>query len=653
MLRTLGIFCTAAAIGCQSSSRPWSHVDVDQRHRDAHSASASVDSSTVETSSPLSVSQQDAEPREVIVDRPGTASLTAGLPGQSSEKTVAKHTEEAGSMPSITLGDSVEAMPLRESQETVTAGKVAFPEDLVVSPDTEEAQESAFNLQPASFQLVPPAVDDQAPLSGPQLDQPEMSENADTAETEEAMPFPLLIPEDGTVLDAGSRPGVGGPVELDDVISSVYARYPLLEAAFLSRTIADGQQISAAGEFDLKLKALSENRVLGYYKTFRQHVGFVQPTWQGGEFYGGYRVGQGEFPPWYLERQTNEGGEFKAGFSVPFAQNRHIDPRRGGVMKADINRKLVEPDIHAQLIGFVQEAGYAYWDWVAAGEKYRIAARILELAEDRTERIRRQVEEGLIDPPELTDNMRLVAERRAKLQEAERKREQTAIKLSLYFRDANGVPVVPPGELAPIFPRLTPQVQEHVHLDMQQALQWRPELDLIDFQRRELQVELELAENELRPYFGGNMEASKDVGQPTSYDNYKGPLELHAGLSFEVPLQRRKAEGKIFQVQGKMAQLTAKRRLVEDKIVAEVGQAAAGVRTAYEQAVQAEQAVDYAEELAQRERRNLELGASDLLKVSLREQYAVEAAIKAVDAKLIYFLSQADYRAALGQDQLP
>lgn len=663
MLRTLGIFCTAAAIGCQSSNRPWSHVDVDQRHHDAHTASASVEDSTLDLSSDLSVSQQDAEPREVIADRPGTASISAGLSGPSSGKSAANPSQQADSMPTVTLGNSLEAIPMQGTQENVTAGKVAFPEDLAFSSEDEESQDFAFDLQPASFELVPPALDDEEPLSGPQLDRSDTSEgaetenadtvDADTAEIEEAMPFPLLIPEDGTVLDAGSRPDVSGPVELDDVIASVYARYPLLEAAFLSRTIADGQQISAAGEFDLKLKALSENRVLGYYKTFRQHVGFVQPTWQGGEFYGGYRVGQGEFPPWYLERQTNEGGEFKAGYSVPFAQNRHIDPRRGGVMKADINRKLVEPDIQAQLIGFVQEAGYAYWDWVAAGEKYRIAARILVLAEDRTERIRRQVEEGLIDPPELTDNMRLVAERRAKLQEAERKREQTAFKLSLYLRDANGVPVVPPAELAPIFPPLTPQVQEHVHLDMQQALQWRPELDLIDFQRRELQVELELAENELRPYFGGNMEASQDIGAPKSYKNDKGPLELHAGLSFEVPLQRRKAEGKIFQVQGKMAQLTAKRRLVEDKIVAEVGQAAAGVRTAYEQAVQAEQAVDYAEELAQRERRNLELGASDLLKVSLREQYAVEAAIKAVDAKLIYFLSQADYRAALGQDQLP
>ncbi len=59
---------------------------------------------------------------------------------------------------------------------------------------------------------------------------------------------------------------------------------------------------------------------------------------------------------------------------------------------------MAEPEIQAQLIGFVQEASYSYWDWVAAGEYHSIATRILALAEDRTSRIEAQVKAGLIDP---------------------------------------------------------------------------------------------------------------------------------------------------------------------------------------------------------------------------------------------------------------
>jgi outer membrane protein TolC len=56
--------------------------------------------------------------------------------------------------------------------------------------------------------------------------------------------------------------------------------------------------------------------------------------------------------------------------------------------------------------------------------------------------------------------------------------------------------------------------------------------------------------------------------------------------------------------------------------------------------------------MAERERQNFEAGASDLLKVTLREQYAAESALKQVDALRQYHEARADYRAALAQDQV-
>ncbi|MEZ6144610.1 MAG: TolC family protein [Planctomycetaceae bacterium] len=141
--------------------------------------------------------------------------------------------------------------------------------------------------------------------------------------------------------------------------------------------------------------------------------------------------------------------------------------------------------------------------------------------------------------------------------------------------------------------------------------------------------------------------------RPTSSKNDKGQFELDASIFVDVPLQRRKAQGKMQAIQAKIAQLSAKRRLTEDKIVTDVQSAYAGLVSAYEQVQQAQEAVEYAEDLARRERLNFEQGASDLLKVTLREQYAAEAAAKVVDARLLYFQTQADYRAALAQDRLP
>lgn len=452
--------------------------------------------------------------------------------------------------------------------------------------------------------------------------------------------------------DPSDGPATAG-LSLERVIGSVYQTYPLLEAAVYSRVIAEGEQLAAAGEFDLKLKAASENGPTGFYQTYRQTVGLIQPTYRGGEVFAGYRIGRGDFEPWYKERETNGGGEFKAGMAIPLARDRSIDPRRAELWRATYGRQIVEPEIQAELIGFVQEATYAYWEWVAAGARYRIAEELLELATERTERIRRQVEEGFLDPPELTDNLRLVAERRGKRADAERKLRQTAIKLSLYYRDLNGNPSIPEPERLPEFPNPGLLPADDVPRAIQSALQQRPEIAVLNLMQRQLDVDYAEFRNEFRPSIDAVLAGSQDVGEPTSPKNDKGQFELDASVFVDIPIQRRKSRGKMQAIEGKIAQVAAKRRLTEDKIVADVQAAQAALCSAFEQVREAEKAVTYAEDLAQRERRSFDLGVSDLLKVTLREQYAFESAEKTVEALLLYFQARADYRAAIAEDRLP
>jgi outer membrane protein TolC len=475
--------------------------------------------------------------------------------------------------------------------------------------------------------------------------------NSDPAPATEA-PAPSTSPE--AELLPGEMPPVvpGELLSLEAVIASVYERYPLLQAALYFRNIAQGEQLAATGEFDLKLKGASENGPLGFYQTYRQSIGMIQPLYGGGEVFAGYRIGRGDFQPWYLERQTNGGGEFKVGAGVPLLQNVDIDPRRAALWQAQYGRQLAEPEIQAQLIAFVQEASYAYWGWVAAGANYRIAERILHLAEDRTDRIKSQVEAGLIDPPELTDNLRLVAERRSKLADAERKLQQAAAKLSLFLRDPQGRPLIPDTSQLPTFPAPPPLAPHTIPQEIELALQQRPELRAIDLARRQYEVEYAQAQNTALPALDAVVAGSQDVGQPTSPKRDKSPFELEASLYLDVPLQRRKARGKMAAVEGKISQLAAKRRMVADKITVDVQTARIALEAALIQVEQSREAVRLAEDLAERERQNLERGLSDLLKVTLREQYAAESAEKAVEALLQYFQAQADLRAAIGADRL-
>lgn len=449
---------------------------------------------------------------------------------------------------------------------------------------------------------------------------------------------------------AAPTPGPKGP-HLDEVIQSVYRSYPLLQSAFFARNIAQGEHLSATGEFDLKFKAASENGPAGFYQTYRQSVGVLQPMLAGGHTFAGYRIGRGDFEPWYLERQTNGGGEFKAGVLVPLAKDRSIDERRMRLWQTAAGVHLVEPEIHAQLIDFVQDASHAYWNWVAASESYQLNERVLQLAENRTERIRKQVDAGLIDPPELTDNLRLVAERQGKLADSDRKRQQTAAKLSLYWRTNDGAPLMATTDLRPAFPPPLRIQRDQLAADIPVALANRPELAVLNFLRQQIDIEYAQAQNSLQPEVNAMLAGSQDVGEPTSSKRDKSEFEVEASLFVDVPLQRRKARGKIASLEGKLSQLAAKRRITEDKIVVDVQAAHAALVAMYNQTVQAQEAQRLAEDLAARERRNFDLGASDLLKVTLREQYSVESGQKLIDALLQYHLAAADYRAALAQDR--
>lgn len=501
----------------------------------------------------------------------------------------------------------------RVADESIEAGSES-PEQPVASSDSSEENEPGTEASPADMMLVSLNSQEETPAS------------TNTTNDED--------------------------VVFDEVLASVYSSYPLLQAALYNRNIALGQQIGASGAFDTKLKGASENGPQGFYENYRQSLGIVQPTYWGGEVFAGYRIGRGDFQPWYLERQTNGAGEFKAGVQVPLARNRNIDARRAELWKSGYERSMAEPDIQAQLIGYVQDASYGYWDWVAAGEYHQIAKRVLVLAEERTTRIESQVNAGLVDPPELTDNLRLVAIRKAKAADTRRKMEQTAAKLSVYLRDGSGKPIVATEEQLPGFPEPSAVDELQLGQDIQMALSNRPELRMLDLLRQQTQVDYTEATNQLQPELNAVLWGSQDIGEPTSSKRDKSPYESEASVYLDVPMQRRKARGKMTELQGKLAQLSAKRRITADKISVDVQMAHAALKSAWEQVVSSQESLKHAEDLAARERQNQEAGASDLLKVTLREQYAVESAEKYVDALKLYFESRADYRASMALDQI-
>ncbi len=457
---------------------------------------------------------------------------------------------------------------------------------------------------------------------------------------------------DRTDGDAQRAEDVAAPsVSLDDVIDSVWQHFPLVRAAFASRQIASGAALSAMGAFDNKVKAESRSGPLGFYKTYRHGLGLERSTVWGGNVFAGYRIGRGNFQPWYLERETNRGGEFKAGVVVPLSQNRRIDARRAELWRARIVRNRVEPEIQAELIAFLREAAFVYWQWVAAAENFRIAESLLDIARQRNAGLRRQVETGDRAEIEVTDNDRLIVSREAALIDVQRKQQQAEVKLSLFLRNPDGSPRlagVAPQQIS--FPEIGQLRLRPLQQDVALAVRNRPETAVLDMTAEQLNVELAQAQNLSLPEVNGALTGSQDVGAPTSAKRDKSPFELEAALTLSMPIERRKAVGRARSIRGKLAQVTAKRQFVADKISADVQSARAALTAAHRRVQKATESVQLARRMRAAEQRAFDLGNSTLLNLNLREQQAADAAKTLVDAQLEYYVAQADYTAALALD---
>ena len=442
-----------------------------------------------------------------------------------------------------------------------------------------------------------------------------------------------------------------GPLRLNDVILSVQQSYPLLMAAIFERDVADGKFVSAWGEFDLNLKAFGIAAPEGFYQTYRNGFAASQPLFRGGYLYGGYKIGDGNFQPWFKERETNEGGEFSAGFGMPLLKDRFIDERRAAVFRAELARQGVEPAIQTQMLEFVRVASQAYWFWVAAGRSLEAERELLKNAQSRVKQIQEKVKAGDLPQIARINNEQLIAARETKVIQSERKLQKAAIKLSLFLRDSEAEPVIPKdSQLPPSFPDPESPTGDQIDEDIQIAVAASPMLQELNLMAEQMRVELRNAENMMLPKLDLRLLASKDAGAPASSKGDKTPFELEAGIYGEIPLQRRKARGKIVSAEGKLAQINAKQQFVVNKITAAVRDAVSALQAAAGRIKRAQTNLRLARETLRLGRLQFDAGDSDLVKLNIYEKSVTSAQLLLISAQVDFFTAVANYRAALAQD---
>ena len=459
-------------------------------------------------------------------------------------------------------------------------------------------------------------------------------------------PTPIVADTSASTIDDDSN---NASLSLADVIASLYRSYPEIALARQQNAVASGELTSAYGAYDTKLGVYSLSEALGFYENYRSGIGVARQTWWGGYLSAGYRIGRGSFQPWYKERETNRGGELKAGFAQPLLQGRAIDAQRVAVFQASIDQQASQPIVQQAILDASRDAAAAYWQWVAIGAVLEAQRELLTIAEKRNEQFEAGVKAGKFAEIDLILNQQLMAERRAKLFETEQKFRGSAFKLSLYLRDDAGKPLVPTDDWLPTqFPAIVAPPPSDFQNDLAGALARRPEPQILQYELRQVQLERQLACNDLLPRFDLVAEASQDVGEAVSDPDDKGEFQIVLGVQSEVPIQRRKARGKIQSTAAKMVQVNEKIRLVQNKIAAELQTANNALMLSTQIVQQSELSLRAAIETLERYRFAFEKGKIDLIYLNLLETKANETEIKLVEAQQGWFAALSGMQIALG-----
>jgi outer membrane protein TolC len=439
-----------------------------------------------------------------------------------------------------------------------------------------------------------------------------------------------------------------GVLTLESVLSSTRRAFPSILEAEEKRRASESAIQAAQGSFDAKLKTDVYGYQEGYYdgRVIDTKVEKPLPVF-GIQLDGSYRRSNGTFPVYEGNIDTASGGELGLGILLPLMRDRLIDEPRAKVASSQLDMKSADASLKKARIEVLRDARAAYWTWIAAGLQRKVIADLVSVAELRQKQLDVAVQAGDKPQFDLLDNSRTIFKRQTELAKAEQIIAKAAIQLSLYYRDGEGNPSIPPAHhasdsLAHTIDVTTLNEEELI----KEGIQNRPELQSLEAKLQKAGIQIDLGNNLLQPRLNLKVGGYAPVG---SGDKSLTENEVKVGINVEVPLELNKPRGMVAEGLAKQRAVDAKTRLTRDKIEAEIRKHIRALQLTEGRIAAARESRIAADQVADGERARFQHGDSNLVFVVIREQTAAEAALDELSALLDFHLIHAELLAALGQ----
>jgi cobalt-zinc-cadmium efflux system outer membrane protein len=443
---------------------------------------------------------------------------------------------------------------------------------------------------------------------------------------------------------------------LTQVLNSVDAHFPLVIGAMQDREKAKGDLLAARGGFDPVLRSSYQTTPSGEYVNRAFDFSVEQPTalW-GARFFAGYRNGQGKFGPYDEKLLTTQQGEVRGGLEIPLLRGGPIDERRARIGSNEQALENATQSLDAQKLDSKRLASYRYYEWISAGEKLKIADELLKLALDRDDAMKHRVLRGDAAKVEQVDNLRSVNQREAGRIAAKRSFDKASLDLSLFYRGAQGAPLLANFEQLPTKGFEVPSAPEAAQkedLIGQKEKEWvsqnipkHPETLRLQAQIGQNEVDQSLAKNSIFPKLDAEFAVAQDLGTSSSS---KTILEYKAALKLEFPLLLRTGRGRSEATLAQGLKLDAQLNLTRNRLEIAIQDASQAIRAALRRITLTQSEVTLAAKVEEAERVRFKQGDSNILTVNLREQTTADARSRSIDALADFYRAKADLEAATG-----
>lgn len=446
----------------------------------------------------------------------------------------------------------------------------------------------------------------------------------------------------------------GNVLKPEEVLASSAEHFPGILERLAQRRVAEGRVTEARGAFDLVFSADSFGRVDGFYDGTVVEGGARKPLRPlGASLYSKYTVSDGTLPIYEDQYFTNNGGDLKVGVLFSLLRDRNIDERRFAETDSELALRQADLELLLTRVGVQQRALAAYWQWVAAGQQLAVYRDLLDIAEKRERALETEVRTGRRAEIFLTENRQNITRRQTLVTQAERDFRIAANRLALYYRDAQGQPLVPDARRLPPGGMIEPAPETGTapeaaapEVNVSAILARRPELNILETAMRRATRKVELSENDLLPRLDLSFELAEPFGSIGEGGASRDTRDAIVGFTFSVPLEQRGARGRLSQAQSRLQALEQERRQLEDRIEVELRNILLELNVARRLMQLAALEVEQSETMRRAEQRRFEQGASDFFLVNVREETAADARVRYYDAYRATQLAQAEFHAA-------